>query len=180
MLAAFSIFRFESGSSYGGTNVKVLGDGFIPEETLLLIQGTNYTHIGATSYSEINFRTSEQLTINNFNLDIGVYVRVTQAVCLIPSCHFSWDTTITPMFYTISPSTIRGSTNLTITGQNFLATGSVNTNVSVTINNNNCVVNHVTNTSIRCTIAGVEAGQYDVVGYVEGELFSKKIRFELI
>lgn len=157
------------GSIYGGTRVTIDGDGFMSDETLVYIVGANYTHIGSVSYSKINFTTPPELTYTNLNLSILVYVRMSQSVCLIPSCYFSWDTSVTPYFDSVSPQSIRGATNLTITGQNLLCGGrTIAANTHVDINGNLCNITRLSNESISCTVLGVEAGEHSIVGSIDG------------
>ena len=148
----------------GGTRVTIDGDGFLPESTLTFISRANFTFLGSVSYSRIVFTTPPQSIYVNVDLDLSVYVRVIPSVCLLPSCHFSWSRSVTPIFTSVLPATIRGPTNLTINGQNLLA----GNNATVQINGNPCQISQLRNDSIRCTVMGVEAGRYRLVGAIEG------------
>lgn len=157
------------GSTAGGTQVTIEGDGFITDDTSLFIVGNNFTHEGATSYSQITFTTPRESLYVDLNLTIYVDVSTVPAVCLSPSCEFAWTSSITPNFQSISPSLIRGMTNITINGTNLLTGGRTAADVHVDINDNPCNITQITNTVIRCTVMGVEAGRHPVEGYIEGQ-----------
>jgi hypothetical protein len=163
-----SLFNYFLGSIYGGTRVTINGDGFISGDTWISIPGANYTYIGSASYSQIIFTTPPELTYVNLNLNLYVYVRTSQSVCFIPSCYFSWSTSVTPYFVSVNPLLIRGRTNLNITGKNLLSGGRTTANAHVTINDNICNITHMTNGSITCTVMGVEAGEHSIVGSIDG------------
>lgn len=158
------------GSIYGGTRVIIDGDGFILNDTRVFILGTNFTYIGSTSYSQITFTTPSQLTYQNYNFTVSVYVGTIPSLCFLSSCYFSWSTSVTPYFDSVSPSSVRGSTNLTITGRNLLVGGRSASGAHVSINRNICNVTELTNESIICTVKGVEAGQHHIIGSIDGVL----------
>ncbi|CAF3595884.1 unnamed protein product [Rotaria sordida] len=156
------------GSIYGGTHVTIDGEGFISDDTLVFIGGTNYTHRGSVSYSQIIFITPPELTYVNLNINVFVYVRTSQSVCLMPSCHFSWATSVTPYFNSVNPLHIRGTMNLTITGQNLISGGTTLANVHVNIHDNACNITQMSNNSIACTVSGIEAGEHRIDAFVDG------------
>ena len=156
------------GSTAGGTPVTIDGDGFITDDTSLFIVGNNFTHEGATSYSRITFTTPRESVFVDLNLTIYVDVSTVPAVCLLPSCGFAWTSSITPYFQSINPSLIRGMTNITINGSNLLTGGRTAADVHVNINDHPCNITQVTNTVIRCTVMGVEAGRHPVEGFIDG------------
>ncbi|CAF3294041.1 unnamed protein product [Rotaria sp. Silwood2] len=156
------------GSIYGGTRVTIDGDGFVGDDTLVYIAGANYAYRGSESYSRITFTTPSELTYIDTDLSLAVFVRTSQSTCFTPSCHFSWATSVTPYFDSVSPSVIRGSTNLTITGQNLLSGGRTAADVHVTINDHICNITQMRNDSIVCAVKGVEAGQHRIVGSIDG------------
>ena len=166
-----SLFTYISGSIYGGTRVTIDGDGFMSDETLVFIAGANHTHLGSESYSRISFTTPPELMYKDWNLNLFVYVRTSLSVCLMPSCHFSWKTSITPYFDSVNPLIIRGATNLTITGRNLLSNGRTAANASVNIDGNLCNITQLSNNSISCTVIGMEAGEHPVAGSIDGQFF---------
>ena len=147
------------------------GDGFIPEETTTYIVGANLTYLGSVSYSQIVFTTPSQSNYVDMDLDVFVYVRSSQAECLLPSCSFNWARSVTPHFDSVTPRQIRGRTNLTITGRNLLS----GNNTEVKINGNRCNVTLLRNDSLRCTVMGVEAGTYRIEGSIDGLLSTRII-----
>ncbi|CAF4657274.1 unnamed protein product [Rotaria sp. Silwood1] len=156
------------GSIYGGTRVTIDGDGFMKDNTLVYISGANYAYRGSESYSRITFTTPSELTYIDTDLSLAVFVGTSQSTCLMPSCRFSWSTSVTPYFDSVSPSVIRGSTNLTITGQNLLSGGRTAADAHVTINDHICNITQMRNESIMCTVKGIEAGQQSIVGSIDG------------
>ena len=159
------------GSIYGGTRVTIDGDGFIANNTLVGIAGTNYTYVGSTSYSQIIFTTLPQLTYVDVNLSLAVSVGPNLSVCRLSLCYFSWALRATAYFDSVSPSIVRGPTNLTIIGRNLLAGGNATTAARVSINGNPCNITAMANESVTCIVAGVEAGRHPVVGSIDGLFF---------
>lgn len=150
------------------------GDGFMPTITRLYIIGTNYSYVGSENYSQIIFRTPQELTWKNHNLNVSVYVGMSSAICLMPSCYFAWLDNVTSYFDSVAPSEIRDATNLTITGRNLNAGDKTTADFHVTINNNPCNITEVTNDSVMCTLMKVEAGEHPIIGSIDG-LFLYKI-----
>ncbi|CAF5178052.1 unnamed protein product, partial [Rotaria magnacalcarata] len=74
----------------------------------------------------------------------------------------------TPHFDSVSPQWINDTTNLTITGRNLLTGGSTMADIDVSINSNICNVTEMGNESITCTVISVEAGQYTIIGFIDG------------
>lgn len=135
------------------------------------VDNTNNAYVGSTSYSQIIFTTLPLLTYVDFNSSLAVYVGLTVSACRLPLCYFSWALRATPYFDSVSPSIVRGPTNLTITGRNLLAGGNSTTAARVSINGNPCNITAMTNESVTCIVAGVEAGRYPIVGSVDGLFF---------
>ena len=160
------------GSINGGTRVTIDGDGFTRDNTFVYIVGANFTYQGSVSYSRIVFRTPKELIYQNVNLNLYVYVGTREAECFLPSCDYSWSTSVTPIFHSVSPSHIRGLTNLTITGENLLPGGRTTANATINIDGNLCNVTQITNSSVRCTVTGVEAGIHEIVGSIDGNVSS--------
>lgn len=168
-----SIFNITptTGSTTGGTRVTIQGDGFQFNDTTLFIVGNNYTRRGSTSYSQISFTTPPESVFVDMNLTIYVFVSSIRAACFLPSCDFAWTSSITPSFHSIHPSLIRGVTNITINGSNFLTGSRTPVDVHVDINDNLCNITQMTNDVIHCTVMGVEAGRHPVEGYIDGQSF---------
>ncbi len=149
----------------------ITGDGFTPADTRVIVGSTEYTSVATVTYSQITFTTSE-LPIGayaDYDIPITILVGTNRAVCLLSACTFRWSTIITPYINSVSPVSMTGPTTLTLTGQNFQATGSVTAaNIHVTINGHACNVTAVTNSSITCSLGSVEAGNYSVVASIDG------------
>jgi hypothetical protein len=151
--------------------VTIIGDGFTPANTRVLVGSTEYTSVATITYSQITFTTSA-LTISAYldqNIPVIIYVGTNSAVCLSSTCTFRWSTSVTPYINSVSPTSISGPTTLTLTGQNLQAIGSVTAaNTHVSINGHACNVTSITNSSIICSIGSVEAGNYSVVASIDG------------
>ena len=157
------------GSIYGGTEETIEGVGFIPGYTRLFIGNTEYTNITNISYSKIVFKTLLPLSYANYNYTINVAVRNTLIRCSLPSCVFSWSTSVTPYLDAVIPQVIDRPTNLTFTGQNLLSRSDITyMNAHVYINDSVCNVIQMTNSSLICSIVGLEMGSYQVVAFIDG------------
>ncbi|CAF4003686.1 unnamed protein product, partial [Rotaria magnacalcarata] len=156
------------GSIYGGTFVTIDGDGFISGVTLVSVPVANFTYVGPTSYSQMNFTTPLQSQFVDVDLNLFVVVYTTPSECLLSSCHFAWTTQITPYFDSVSPPRVRGPTNLNITGRNLLSGGGTVATTHVTVNDNPCNITQMQNDMILCTVMGVEAGDHPIVGSIDG------------
>jgi hypothetical protein len=166
----------------GGTLVTIIGDGFTPADTRVIVGSTEYTSVATITYSQITFTTPE-LTIGaylNQDIPVTILVGTNPAVCTASACTFRWSTSVTPYINSVSPTSITGPTTLTLTGQNLQATGSViASNIHVTINRHACNVTSMTNSSINCSVGSVEAGNYSVVSSIDG-LFQFLCKIEYI
>jgi len=157
------------GSVFGGNDVIITGDGFVPEDTRLFIAGTDYTSLATITYSRIVFKAPAEYMYVNVNISVLVLVGTTQAVCLASSpssCTYQWSTNMASYLDSISPTSINGPTTLTLTGRNLLIGGGVIANTKIIINENRCNVTSITNTSIVCQIGSIEAGNYSISGLI--------------
>jgi len=161
------------GSVLGGTLVTINGDGFVPEDTRVIVGGIEYTSLATITYSQIQFQA--QVPPANYigqTIPITVLVGTNQAVCSASSCNYQWLQSATPSLTSVSPTSITGPTTLTLTGQNFDAAGSVTpSDVTVLINGQSCTVTAATSTSISCNIGNLVAGTYSVAISINGKFF---------
>lgn len=167
MHASISIYTSSTaGSIYGGTLVTIEGDGFKVDETMVVIGNTSYSQFINITYSRIIFTTNPENTFIDLNLTIFVFVGRHQSICLIPSCSYTFLSSITPYLISVSPSVIRGAANLTFNTTNLLINGGTINDIRITIGQNRCNISAMDNQTLRCFIINMLAGDYPVVGSV--------------
>lgn len=169
--ASISSISPNYGSIMGDTQVMIYGDGFIIEDTRLIIAGTDYTSLANVTYSQITFTTPMQIAYINQNLSVTVVIGANEAICLARSCTFQWSTTITPYFDSVSPNQINGPTVLTIIGRGLTSGGGTVSNTDVIIGGTTCNITSMTNTRLICQVGSILAGNHTVDGIIFG-LFS--------
>ena len=76
---------------------------------------------------------------------------------------------VTSYIDSVVPTFINGPATLTLTGRNFLSSGSNNLNMEIMINENRCNVTSISNTSILCQIGSIEAGNHSISGLIQGK-----------
>jgi hypothetical protein len=104
------------------------------------------------------------------DLPITILVGTNTVVCSPTNCTYRWSSSVTPYITSVSPTSISGSTTLTITGQNLQASSSITAaNTDVTINDHLCNVTSITNATIICQTDFVEAGNYTVDASIDGK-----------
>lgn len=163
-------FHISLGSTAGGTLLTILGDGFTPADTRVIIGSIEYTSTANITYSQIQLRTQvPPSSYLNRPIPITVLVGANRAVCSSGSCTYQWAQIATPSLTSISPNSINGPQTLTLTGQNFAPSGSIlASDVSVTVGGQQCTVTAATNSTITCNIGSVPAGNYSVVVSING------------
>lgn len=156
------------GSIFGGTRVRIDGDGFSQNNTRLFIASIEYTSFIIVSYSQIILTTPSQLMYQDLNLNMIIVTGNNMAVCLAPTCQYCWATNSTPYLLSASTSTNQNLTTFTLVGQNFFGGGGTVTSTHVNINNHYCNITLMTNQSIVCSASHVEAGTHDMFISIEG------------
>lgn len=117
--------------------------------------------------SRIVFQTEPEKEYIDYN--VPVYVGVGNIIAnRTLSCVFTWQSSITPYLYSVTPSVIRGRTNLTITGDNLLTYDRVYSDIHLSINDVPCTVTGANKTSVNCSIDAIEAGVHRIIGYIDG------------
>ncbi|CAF2963963.1 unnamed protein product [Rotaria sp. Silwood2] len=158
------------GSTAGGTQVTITGDGFTPANTRVIIGSIEYTSLATITYSQIQFIT-QQPPVNYIDqaIPITILIGTNQAVCSSGSCTFKWAQSVTPYLTSVNPTSITGSQTLTLTGQNLAATGSISAvNTHVTIDGQPCNVTSSSNSSITCNVGNIQAGNHSIVASIDG------------
>ncbi|CAF3637436.1 unnamed protein product [Rotaria sp. Silwood1] len=158
------------GSTAGGTQITITGDGFTPSDTRVIVGSIEYTSQATITYSQIQFIT--QQPPSNYidqTIPIKILVGTNQAVCSLGSCTYKWAQSVTPYLTSVSPTSITGSQTLTLTGQNLAATVLISTvNTHVTIDGQPCNVTSVSNSSITCNVDNTQVGNYSIVASIDG------------
>lgn len=148
----------DRGSMRGGTKVTITGSGF-PS-----LEAVSVTFNGEPSECEsINplVCTSPSSTTG----DVVVTVANLPSVCT-GSCTFNYDSALTPSVTDVTPASVSGSTQLSLTGTGFGSDPSV---VSISIGGEDCSSVSLTSaTSVQCTVSAIRAGLNDIVLIVDG------------
>ena len=98
--------------------------------------------------------------------EILVYSNGIKAACSVASgCTYVFSSTITPNISSISPTTVNGSTLMTLTGSNFVSQSSL---VNVIIGNQLCSTLTATATQITCQLNGLNLGNQNVLLNIKG------------
>lgn len=152
--------------------VTITGDGFLSSQTRLILGGIEYTSTANITYNQIQFYTTSPPTayINQL-IPVTILIGNNAAICSIGSCTYTWSRSSTPIITSVSPTSISGSQNLIITGQNLNPTGLVSIgDIDATIGGETCSVTSVTNSSIACTINALQLGNQSILVSVDGML----------
>ena len=147
--------------------VVLVGDGFIPQSTVVFIGQTPYyqgrnahintTHIVLTTVSGAEAQLTMEIQVNNV-----------QATC--DSCVFGYVTAISPVFDSITPLSVNDTANFTIVGSMF---GNDLDLVEVMIGDDVCLGISVNDTHIECSVDGVKAGNKLVLVKIRGIGFAQ-------
>ena len=157
---------FLQGSISGGTQIKILGYGFIQRTTYIQIGSSNYydgDSFGTKiSYYSILLTTNAEL---NGDYEILIYSNGILAVCGISSCSFSFSIVITPTINSILPKIINDSSLITLTGSSF---GNNITRINVKIGSQICRPITIDDQSISCQLDGLNLGNQIVKLNIDG------------
>ena len=102
----------------GGTNITIIGDGFL-NSTVVAI-GDQHYYAGDNNTSVVSDNTIVVTTQGNFNSSQSVQVYTDGVEVLYDQPYvFNYSVDSTPVVNSISPSVITGASLVTLTGQNF-------------------------------------------------------------
>ena len=153
------------GSIAGGTEITIVGDGFIPEETRLIVGSIDYTSLAIITYTQIRFITeASPSAYMDQSIPITILIGLYPAVCTIHACTFIWSSRVTPSLTSLVPHTITDAQLLTLTGEHLDSSRS-----NISIGNQICTIIFASNTTIQCQISHLSAGNYSIMGSVEGK-----------
>jgi hypothetical protein len=150
------------GSTGGGTNVIISGDGFIPDRTLIQI-GPNVYSNGKNAQITNSSISLQTLPGDPENFDVYIYVKNVLAIC--ESCYFEYSDMITPTVTSISPSSIDSGSLMTIKGSRF---GSDMSIVKVRIGKQNCAMVSLSTDTLTCQLDGLSLGSQLVTVSIDG------------
>ena len=154
-----------SGSTAGGTEVTVNGDGFDPNTTYLKLAGVFYTNgnNANVTYNQIKFITQSAPSATGL---LSITVNGVSSSCKAsPNCNYAYTTAGVPTLSQVSPLLVSDSTNITIVGSGF---GVVQNQIRVTIGGQSCSVLSLTNTNILCNLPNLDIGAQNVVVNLQG------------
>ena len=168
-------FTPTSGSIVGGTQITINGLGFSSSGYVQFGTIPNYffyNNDGNKTNITFNSIVINTASLSNFgistdnNYEIKVYSNGQKAVCSVANgCKFTFSSIITPNINSISPTTVGGSTLMTITGTNFVNDMSL---VNVVIGNQQCLAASATTTQITCQLNGLNLGSKNVLLNING------------
>jgi hypothetical protein len=148
----------KQGSLYGGNQIVIEGDGFVPDLTAFTHGSSYFTMNEALiSYNSIIF---DSLPDQEGDYNISLWVNDQMALCDEEECIYSFLSSHTPALYSLSQNYVNQSnTVLTINGSNF---GTNSSAVSIKIGKQICAILNVENTTVSCKIDGLEIGQQSI------------------
>nr|XP_054765687.1 fibrocystin-L-like [Lytechinus pictus] len=147
-----------SGSTEGGQTVTIAGNGFIAEDTLVLIDG-NPCEIQSLSLSEI-------VCITPPHSQESVTVSVHSGGNDYTTLAYEYAADVTPQVSSVTPSVGQSGDTITIAGSSFSEEPS---DVTVILDFVECNVTSSSNTSIECVTGNHSAGTYYLEVHVRGK-----------
>ncbi len=146
------------GSTAGGSLVTISGDGFTQQTVFSLLNSTNNNNFGVNiavesrNFTQIVFRTLADVESQT---ELSLEINGRSTIC--SSCSFNFSSSVAAQVTAVSPTTVNApNTQMTLTGMNF---GTDPTQLTVTIGKQSCVVDSCTDTSILCTLSGLDLGE---------------------
>ena len=149
-----------TGSSTGGSEVVLEGDGFTAQTVVQITDTTNNNQFDATSfksldYGQIVFQTNGG-DFGLFNVSVFIGAASNSIPCSSSLCQFNFDQSLASNLTSVSPTSVsQPNTQLTLTGSNFVADPAL---LSVKVGSQVCAVTNASDTQIVCTLAGVDLG----------------------
>lgn len=155
------------GSTAGGSKIVITGDGFIPNNTLIII-GTSSYHQSSNAYISNNMIIVETFPSTEATHEIQIFVDRLKAVC--DECSFDFSTSVTPRVDSISPISVNKSTTMTINGS-FPENNA--TKVSVKVGDEDCRVISLNSEQLLCVLNGLGLYENKVKINIKGIYLSK-------
>ncbi|XP_069076730.1 fibrocystin-L-like isoform X2 [Pleurodeles waltl] len=155
-----------SGSIKGGTPLLITGNGFATNRTRVTIDG-NLCEILSVTPGELH-------CITPAHYEGAASVQILVNSVQYPPLSFTYAASHTPHITSIFPTTGVAGTTVTISGSGL---GSVNSDVTVTIDKVACVVQSVNDSEVQCVIGNHMGGNFPVVfhhavkGYAVSNIF---------
>ena len=150
LLPHVSYVSLSSGSVAGGTELQIIGGGFIDSDTQVVIDGA-VCEIKSLDYIQLRCVTARHVAGGPYN--ISVTVKSMAAECPSNDCLFEYSEDKTPHVTAVKPTEVAGDTTITITGSNFGDETAV-----VSVGDIDLVVQSTTNTEIVAAVGIIPVG----------------------
>lgn len=141
-----------SGSTSGGTQLRISGLGFLEGDTQVTVGDDTCT---------IQSVGPEEVLCTTPGGSAGVkQISVTSNSVMYPSQDFTYDTALTPVVTSVSPPSASSGDLVSISGSGF---GRDTGAVSVSVDGAVCSINTVVDSSITCTLGAHSAGTFNIL-----------------
>ena len=118
--------------------------------------------------ADINYNQISLITQpDNGNFTISVYSNGKLASCF-GDCSFEFLESVAPVISSVSPLTVNDSTEIIITGQNFVPNVTL---IHIKIGSQDCLVSESSETEIKCNIDGLDLGAQNINLNIESNKF---------
>lgn len=161
------------GSTAGGTNLTIIGDGFDRNNTLIIIGSSAYFQGQGAEITENSISITTSSSTSNAVHEIQVFVNNLKAAC--DDCSFKYSNTVTPLIEAIHPMEVNGSTVMILNGT-FHETDPAKFNVM--IGQQHCIVLTAESTTLTCRLDGLELGENQVMLNIQGLAIFYKNKYQ--
>ena len=154
-----------SGSVWGGTEITITGRGFNtdPEDVQVLI-GNSVCDVWSVNYSTIMCITLPQ-DAGSYNIQVSI----TDLCCFPEAVTYNYSMESTPVITGISPSSGTVGTTITLTGSGLDGGNGMVGRSTVLIDEAECVISAISDTSITCTPENYFVGTYPLDVTIDGK-----------
>ncbi|XP_043545299.1 PKHD1 like 1, tandem duplicate 1 [Chiloscyllium plagiosum] len=140
-----------SGGIHGGTTLLITGNGFIQDETIVMVHRSP-CHLLSVTPGEVKCITPAGPP---GTVDVKIIVRST----MYPVLNFTYNQTETPEILTVSPVTGVSESTITIVGSRF---GSSASDITVSIDNVLCKVTMMNDSCVQCIVGHHAGGTFPI------------------
>ncbi|CAF0756351.1 unnamed protein product [Brachionus calyciflorus] len=143
------------GSTTGGTQVKIKGDGFTKDTLINLGLDIYFSNTADITYNQITLITKPQAQAS---VNLTVFSNGVQNLCK-GQCVYDFKTSLAPVINSVSPLSVNDAAEITIVGQNFVIDSSL---INVIIGKQDCQVSTASSTEIKCNLDGLDLGPQNI------------------